>query len=63
MVRSIETLRVAVAVIASLAAVNGQNDTASGPVWNHEDYTTSPPVYPSRKHPIAFAIPFSGYTC
>lgn len=45
MVQSSEKLRVAGAFLASLALVNGQN-----PAWNHEDYTTSPAVYPSREY-------------
>ncbi|PPJ59945.1 hypothetical protein CBER1_09895 [Cercospora berteroae] len=48
MVRS-EKLQAAAAFLASLALVNGQNETTNPgvPAWNHEDYTTSPPVYPS----------------
>ncbi|KXT02631.1 hypothetical protein AC578_1161 [Pseudocercospora eumusae] len=46
--RSAEKLRVAAAVLASVATVQAQgNFTQPGPAWNHEDYTTSPPVYPS----------------
>ncbi|KAK4625612.1 putative beta-glucosidase G [Fulvia fulva] len=49
MTLSISKLGVATTLLASLTAVNAQNDSTlySGPVWNHEDYTTSPPVYPS----------------
>ena len=48
MVRSTEKLSIAAAVLASVAIVQGQtNFSQPGPAWNHEDYTTSPPVYPS----------------
>lgn len=36
---------------------NGQNDStvgtgpnAAGPTWHHSEYTTSPPVYPTREY-------------
>ncbi|KAK4958851.1 hypothetical protein LTR10_003648 [Elasticomyces elasticus] len=47
-------LRVAAALLAAATTVTGQNDStvgtgasAAGPTWNHADYETSPPVYPS----------------
>ncbi|SMQ49196.1 unnamed protein product [Zymoseptoria tritici ST99CH_3D1] len=46
--RSTEKLRVAATLLMCLAPVNGQDPlTEAGPAWNHADYETSPPVYPS----------------
>jgi len=45
----------ALALLSTLGAVSGQNGTnsseanAAGPTWNHAQYETSLPVYPSRK--------------
>ncbi len=43
-------LRTAAVLLATATSVFAQNgSTISGPPWVHEEYTTSPPVYPSRK--------------
>ncbi|KAI7161082.1 putative beta-glucosidase [Hortaea werneckii] len=41
-------------LLSALGTANAQNDSAvgsgpnaAGPTWNHDDFTTSPPVYPS----------------
>lgn len=46
--RSMDKLGVAASLLACFSAVNAQTDSA-GAAWNHEDYTTSPEVFPSRK--------------
>ncbi|KAF2163305.1 glycoside hydrolase family 3 protein [Zasmidium cellare ATCC 36951] len=43
-----DKIGVAAALLATFSTVSGQNgSTSTGPVWSHEDFTTSPPVYPS----------------
>ena len=47
----------AAVLLATFGAVNGQTNgstvgsgpDAAGPHWDHNDYLTSPPVFPSRK--------------
>jgi len=47
-------LQVAAALLTAVGSVTGQNSStvgsgpsAAGPTWNHADFETSPPVYPS----------------
>lgn len=47
MVRSTQKLQLAAAVLATVTAVHAQISSEPGPEWNHEDYSTSPPVYPT----------------
>lgn len=53
MSQSSPKLRLAALLLSTIGAVNGQNGTnssevdAAGPTWNHAQYESSPPVYPS----------------
>lgn len=48
--RTFDKLGVAAALLAGVSTVSGQNgSTSAGPAWNHEDFATSPPIYPSRE--------------
>lgn len=49
MVLKMYRLHVAAVLPTILGAVYGQNDSAAGPPWIQSQYSTSPPVYPSRK--------------
>lgn len=55
--RTFEKLGVAAALLAGVSTVCGQNGSSSaGPAWNHEDFATTPPVYPSREYSILMAF-------
>lgn len=56
--RSMDKLGVAASLLACFSAVNAQADSA-GATWNHEDYTTSPEVFPSRKQSLKLSMKYS----
>ena len=55
MIMGVLSANLALALLSTLGSVSGQNGTnsseanAAGPTWNHADYESSPPVYPTRE--------------
>ena len=50
MVRLSRQLPLAAALLDTIPGVSSAGDTAAGPPWVESEYSSSPPVYPSRKY-------------